>query len=143
MIKLKRFIFILNILMIGFVSCSKNDDNETVVAPTIEGKWQFTKEGEINNNQEILTDYQHTSGCTKDYTEFLSGSVIKDHYFDNPNCQETIDTGAWSKNNNNLTLTYPGQSTVNLEIVELTNTTLKVKILSINPVGLVVFTRIP
>ena len=35
------------------------------------------KTGTITNNQEVLTDYQHASGCTKDYIEIQAGGVIK------------------------------------------------------------------
>lgn len=143
MFKLKNLYLFLSIIILSLSSCSKDDEETpTPAPPTIEGKWQITKEGEIVNNQEVLTNYQHATGCTKDYTEFLTGNVIKDHYFDNPNCQESIDTGTWSKNNNNLVLTYPGQPNINVEILELTSTTLKVKTVFAGTTYLVVFTRI-
>jgi len=143
MFKFKNLFLLLSTLFLGFSSCSKDDDTtQTTDTISIEGKWQFTREGEITNNQEVLVDYQHTTGCTKDYIEFLSGNVIKDHYFDNPNCRETIDTGTWNKNNNSVVLTYPNQPNTNLEILELTNTTLKVKFVLAGVTNLVVFTRI-
>jgi len=143
MFKTKYLFLLLSIIFLSVSSCSKDDDAvPTAATPTIEGRWQFTKEGEIVNNQEVLSLYQHTTGCTKDYTEFLTGSVIKDHYFDNPNCQETIDTGSWSKNNNALVLTFPGAPVVNAEILELTTTTLKVKFTSMGVTNLAVLTRI-
>jgi hypothetical protein len=140
---LKKIFLTLSILLLGLSSCSKDDESTpTTTVASLEGKWQFTKEGEITNNQEVLVDYQHTSGCTKDYTEFLSGNIIKDHYFDNPNCQETIDTGTWNRTNNSVVLTYPNQPNTNLEILELTSTTLKVKFVLSGVTNLVIFTRI-
>lgn len=139
MFKIKNLFFFFSILLIGLSACKKNDPDSTV---SIEGKWQFTKEGTMTNNQEILIEYEHTVGCTKDYSEILPGNILKDHYFDNPNCQETIDTGNWSKNGNNLVFTYQNQPVVNSEILELTNTTLKVKFVRSGVSNLVVLTRI-
>lgn len=133
----------MTVITILFTSCSKDDSSEGSANTSIEGKWQFTKEGTITNNQEVLSDYQHTLGCTKDYTEFLTGNVIKDHYFTNPNCQETIDTGTWNKNNNTLTITYPSSSSINAEIIVLTSTTLKLKFNLSGTIYVVVLTRIP
>lgn len=141
MFKLKNLSLVAIALTLGLSSCSKDNDATPETTVQIEGKWQFTKEGHITNNQEILNEYQHTSGCTKDYTEILAGNVVKDHYFDNPNCQETIDTGVWNKNNNALTFVYQNGNTVNGEIMELTNTTLKVKFVLSGNTNLVVLTR--
>ncbi|MBN9285629.1 MULTISPECIES: lipocalin family protein [unclassified Flavobacterium] len=142
MFKLKSLSLSAIVLIFGLSSCS-NDDSSPEQAPVqIEGKWQFTKEGKITNSQEVLNDYQHTSGCSKDYTEILAGNVIKDHYFDNPNCQETIDTGVWNKSNNSMTLVYPNGSAINAEIMELTNTTLKMKYVLSGDTKVVILTKI-
>ena len=138
MFKSKKLFLLVSLMFLSLMSCSKDDDSSA----SIEGKWQFTKEGEIVNNREVLTNYVHASGCTKDYTEILAGGVIKDHYFDNPNCQETIDTGSWTKSNNMLSVSFQNEPAVNGEILELTNTTLKVKIVSEGVVFLSVLTRI-
>lgn len=139
--KLRRLLFALMVATLGFVSCSKSDSNSDQPVVTLEGKWQFTKEGTIANNQEVLNNYEHTAGCTKDYIEILTSNVVKDHYFDNPNCQETIDTGSWTKNNNFLTIVYPN-ITVYSEILELSATTLKLKYANSGTTYVVIFTRI-
>ncbi|PDS21691.1 hypothetical protein B0A78_13970, partial [Flavobacterium columnare NBRC 100251 = ATCC 23463] len=73
---LKNLFLVLSILLLGLSSCSKDDDSTPITSvASLEGKWQLTKEGGIINNQEVLTDYQHTSGCAKDYMEFLSGNI--------------------------------------------------------------------
>ena len=141
MLHLKKLFFISTVFILGLSSCS-NDSNSGNVAASIVGKWQFTKEGEITNNQEVLDDYQHTSGCTKDFTEILTGNIFKQHLFDNPDCQETIDTGTWTRNNSSLVLTYPNPPIINAEILELTNTTLKVKYVFSGVTKVIVFTRI-
>jgi hypothetical protein len=46
------------------------------------------------------------------------------------------------KNNTTLTLTYPGESPTNAEILELTATTLKVKIVTSGTTYISVLTRI-
>lgn len=142
MFKLKNLIVILSIAFIGLSSCSKDSSSGQGTGGALEGKWQFTKDGVMVNNQEVLDNYAHTSGCTKDYVEILTGNVIKEHYFNNPNCQETIDVGAWSRTNNNLVFTYPNQSNTTLEILELTSTTLKVKNVIAGEINIVVLTRI-
>ena len=106
------FVFVL----LALSSCSKDDPQPAVVVIPIEGKWQFEKEGEMVGSEEILDDYSHTAGCTKDYTEILPGNVIKDHYFENPDCQETIDTGTWYRNSNTFLLTYPGEAQTGIEL---------------------------
>jgi hypothetical protein len=142
MFKLKNLSVFAAVLFLGLSSCSKDNDDTQEVAATVEGTWQFTKEGTITNNQEIINDYQHTTGCTKDYLEIFPANIIKDHYFDNPNCQETIDTGAWTRNNNALTFVYQNGTTVNAEIMQLTNTTLKLKFVLSGNTNLVVLTRL-
>lgn len=127
MIKLKNLAVVLSIAFIGLSSCSKDSDSGSGTGGTLQGKWQFSKEGVMVNNQEVLEDYEHASGCTKDYTEILANNVIRDHYFDNPNCEETIDLGTWARSNNNLVFTFPDDYVTSLEILELTSTTLKVK----------------
>ena len=139
MIRLKKLLLMLSIMTFGLFSC--NNDDSTPVS-SIVGKWQYTKIGTITNNQEILNDYQHTSGCTKDYIEILSNNVIKSHEFDNPNCQETINTGTWNKTNNTLILIFPNQPSINGEIMELSNTTLKTKFFNPGITDVEVLTRI-
>jgi len=141
MFKLKNLSVFAAVLFLGLSSCSNDNDDTQEAAAQVEGTWQFTKEGTITNNQEILNNYEHTTGCTKDYIEIFGGNVIKDHYFDNPNCQETIDTGTWNKNNNALTFVYQNGTTVNAEIMQLTNTTLKLKFVISGNTNLVVLTR--
>ena len=133
----------ITLLLIAFCifGCSKKDVSEEIPTTSIEGKWQFYKEGGIVSGQEVLTDYQHSAGCTKDFTEILAGGVLKDHYF-NSSCTESIDTGNWVKNNTTLTLTYPGETPTNAEILELTATTLKVKIITSGTTYISVLTRI-
>lgn len=141
MTKLKNLFLILPLTVFGLYSCSSDDSTSGSVA--LEGKWQFTRIGTFTDNQEILTDYQHTPGCTKDYTEILPGGIIKNHEFSNPNCQETISTGTWTRNNNSITVKYPDQPAIPGEILELTSTTLKTKFIQPDITDIQISIRIP
>ena len=77
MIKFINKLLILPLLVFSFYSCSKNDSSSETGTAALEGKWQYTKTGTKSNNQEILTNYQHTTGCTKDYIEILAGGILK------------------------------------------------------------------
>ena len=143
MTKLKKHFLILPLIIFSIYACKKSDSTPASVAAALEGKWQYTKTGTITNNQEILTDYQHTTGCTKDYLEILTSGILKSHEFSNPNCQETISTATWIRSNNSLTVTYPSQPVIYGEILELTSTTLKTKFINSGIIDIEVLTRIP
>lgn len=142
MTNLKNAYIALSIFIFGLTSCS-SDGSSQEQAASIVGKWQYTKTGTITNNEEVLNDYPHTPGCTKDYIEILSPNIVKSHEFDNPDCDETIKTGTWSRSNNTLVVTYPDEPNTNGEILELTSTTLKVKFLSPDITDVEILTRIP
>lgn len=123
--EIKNFVVLFVVATMVLFSCDKKDDD----AASIVGKWQYAKEGTIVNGSEVLVDYNHTPGCSKDYIEVIDGGVLKDVYYDSNGaggCDETIDTAAWTRNGNTLTVTAFGESST-VEISELTQTTLKVK----------------
>jgi hypothetical protein len=137
---LKSLVLLFLVATVSLVSCNKDEDDATP-AVSFEGKWQYLKTGVIVNSQEVLSDYDHTSGCTKDYVEFLSAGVFKDHSFFGTSCDEDIFTGTWSKNGSMVTVTADGDSST-AEILELTSTTLKVKYSDAGIVYVEVYTRI-
>ncbi|RXR24405.1 hypothetical protein EQG61_02875 [Flavobacterium stagni] len=132
-------IILFALVTFSMLSCSKSDSDTPAVS--IVGKWQFTQEGTLVNNQEVLTPYEHSPGCVKDFTEFLSSGALKDHYY-NTSCNESIDTGVWSKTENSLNITYSDNTVVNGQILELSNTTLKVKFIDSGITNIVILTRI-
>lgn len=142
MTKLKNACILLSTLIFGLTSCSKDDSTQKQVG-SIEGKWQYTKTGTLTNNEEVLTDYQHAPGCTKDYIEILSSNIVKSHEFDTSDCEETIKTGTWNKNNTTLVVAYHDEPNNNGEILELTATTLKVKFIYSDITDIEILTRIP
>jgi hypothetical protein len=138
--RLKELVVLFLVISTFLVSCDKNDEPAQAA---IEGKWQFSKEGEIINGQEILETYFHTAGCTKDFIEFKSGSVFIDTYFEKPvnDCIEYSETGSWTRIGNQLTIFTDDFSQV-VTILELTNTTLKIKVEDEDDIYLYVLTRI-
>ncbi|WP_339837586.1 hypothetical protein, partial [uncultured Flavobacterium sp.] len=54
--KFKQVVLLFLVATVTLVSCNKDDDKEA----SIEGKWEYSKEGTIVNGTESLSDYQHT-----------------------------------------------------------------------------------
>lgn len=122
--KFKQLVLLFLVASVTLVSCNKDDDKEA----SIEGSWEFSKVGTLVSGQEFLVDYDHTTGCSKDYTEIIAGGTVKDHYFEDlgNGCEEGIDNGTWSRSGNNITVNFSGEVTT-AEILELSSTTLKLK----------------
>ena len=115
---------VLPFMAIALGACSSDDDGGT--SASLEGKWEFSKDGVVLNGQEVFMDYEHTPGCLKDFTVFHANNQIKDYYYQYEDCEEVIDTGVWARSGDALTLTYP-DDTVNATITELNATTLKLR----------------
>lgn len=100
-------------------SCSKDDDGAS-----LQGKWEYFKEGDAIDGVETLYDYNHETGCTKDYS-MISGTTIMDHNFSGSACTEEITTVPYTRSGNTITTTFAGSS-FTAEIKTLNDTTLKV-----------------
>ena len=138
-----KTLFLFLVVCFGFISCDKDEPAPMDAIFPIEGKWQFTKVGTTFNNQEILMDYEHSPGCIKDYLEILETKIVKTYIYDSQNnCAATIESGTWSRTNNNLVLSYPNQPDKNGDILVLTNTTLKVKLVDAGETYILVLTKI-
>lgn len=123
-------IVLFSVLAMGAVltSCNKDDDGGT--GGNIEGKWIFAKQGVAGAGQEILTDYEHTVGCAKDFIEISAGGVYKTVNYFGSECTEEADTGKWAKDGNTLTVTYGEGTSAEVTkgtIVSLTGSELKLK----------------
>lgn len=140
----KITILFVSVLSLGLTltSCSKDDDSSSSSSASVEGKWKYVKEGAIVSGQEILTDYVNEAPeCGNDYIEVLAGGVFKDMYYYNDGaCQSDLSTGTWSKTDNNMTVTLDGEP-VNVQILTLNSTTLKVKYLDSGMEEIEVYTR--
>lgn len=137
--RFKKLVVLFLAVSVSLVSCEGDDANTAA----LEGKWQFSKEGEIVNGQEVLETYEHEAGCTKDFLDFKAGGIFNDHYFEitEATCTEYLDTGTWSRNGNQLTISGEEGSQI-VTIVELTTTTFKIKVEDEDDIYLYVLTRI-
>ena len=109
------------VLAVGATSCSKDDD---AAQAAFEGKWEYSKEGEIIQGQEVLTDYNHQAGCDKDFS-MITATTIIDHEFADA-CDESLYPLAYTRTGNTVTIT-DGSEVFTATILQLDNTTLKIK----------------
>ncbi|HEU0136144.1 MAG TPA: lipocalin family protein [Flavobacterium sp.] len=133
---MKKFLLFISVLALGLNSCN-NDDNTASNPPsdtngTLEGRWEFLQTGQIVNGQEQLSNYPHSAGCIKDYNEFVTGGIFKDHTSFNAggsasNCTVSITTGNWVRNENALMFTLGNTTSITADIMILNATTLKIK----------------
>ena len=140
-LRMKKLVLFAAVLAVGVSSCSKDDDNNTPAE--LAGKWEYAQQGAVLMGQEILQAYTHEEGCSKDFM-ILSASTVADHSFIGTACTEDIETSNYTRNGNTLTMMVDGEMET-AEIVQLDNTTLKIKVtenLEGQSVGyLTVFTR--
>lgn len=117
---MKRII-LLTVTFISFatiMSCSKDDE------ASLQGKWEYLKQGTATNGVETLVDYVPESGCSKNYS-IITTSTIMDHAFSGSTCQESISDLPYTRNGNTLTVTGEG-GTLTFLIKKLTSSTLTV-----------------
>ncbi|AWA30816.1 hypothetical protein HYN48_12410 [Flavobacterium magnum] len=107
------------VLSMSFVGCSSDDDEASIV-----GKWNFSKEGLAAQGQEVLTDYTHATGCTKDNVEFKADGTISETYYDDA-CAASTSNGTYTKSGNTVVVTMDGVATT-YEVKQLSGSTLKV-----------------
>lgn len=110
------------VLAAGVTSCSKDDDSSSA---SLEGKWEYSKEGGIIQGQEVLSNYAHAAGCDKDFTQ-ISATTIVNHEFSGDDCLESTYSETYTRNGNTLTFT-DGTDVFTVTILQLDNTTLKIK----------------
>lgn len=114
-------IMTLSLMMSSF---GKIDTVETSVI----GKWKYYQEGKISSKKEFLVSYNHVERCGKDYVEFFSDGKVNDvFYYGTDNCELSIDSGTWKKEDKSLTISFPFAGEEKAEIITLDETTLKLK----------------
>lgn len=115
-----------SVMALGLVmsSFSKVDTAEV----SIVGKWKYYQEGKKVSKAELLFSYEHDDRCGMDYVEFFEDGKLNDvYYYGTDNCEISVDTGTWTKNDNNLIINFPYAGEEKGEIILLDATTLKVK----------------
>jgi len=106
-----------------FSSCGSDDDSGSTSA-SIVGKWAYSKTGFSVGGQEQLENYTHTTGCNKDYIQFLSDGKFYDVEYPTGCRPDTISSGTYVKNGNTVTFTEDGESDA-VTVQKLTNSELK------------------
>ena len=122
---MKKLVLFVSVLALGLTSCSKDDDGGS--SASLEGKWEYSKDGMSVNGNEALLDYDHSENCPKDYMQITATTVV-DHYFYNdgtPECDEEIDSSTYTRDGNTLSVTVDG-TTYTGEILQLDGSTLKI-----------------
>ena len=120
----KTILLFVSVLTLALVStsCSSDDDAEGV---SIVGKWEISKEGMEVGGQEVLTNYVHTAGCSKDNIEFKAdGTLVSTNYITSA-CIVQTSSSTYTKNGNTLTVT-DAQGADAFTVKELSATTLKI-----------------
>ncbi|MEO5776339.1 MAG: lipocalin family protein [Flavobacterium sp.] len=99
-------------------SCSSDDGPST--SGEFTGKWYF-KETRVGGETIPYDDHEV---CGKDYIQFNADGTGKS--VDVYNCAEFDEIFTYTRNGNNITLTFGGEPST-VQITELSSTTLKVK----------------
>ena len=122
--QIKIALFSMLALGLTLTSCG-DDDSKSNNTPSLVGKWTYSKEGEIVDGKETLRDYEHTTGCSKDYVE-ITATTLTDVDYEGSVCTEHKDAAPYVKNGNSIVVMFDGEPQT-AEIVTLTATTLKIK----------------
>lgn len=112
------------VLMLCFTISSFGKKEEASIS--LVGKWKYFQEGKKSNKKESLIVYQHDDRCGKDYVEFFNDGKVNDvYYYGNENCDISVDTGTWEREDMNLIVSFPFAGKEKGEILVLDATTLK------------------
>ncbi len=118
-------------LSIFTLSCSKDElQKETQIEPSIVGKWNYLKIDITNDGIENFVDYtQDDASCSSDYYYFYANANFEDvsYVSDTSPCEATFFAGTWAKNGSNVVLDLGADGLHNVEIIQLTETQLKLK----------------
>jgi hypothetical protein len=125
---MKKSILFASALVLGltFTSCSKDEDG---AVGSVEGKWSYSKysmtSGGITTPEQDYMDNE--AGCSKDYIELLASGVSNEGDYFGSDCALDITTGTWAQSGNTVTLSIPGDDSLELTVVSVSSTKLKVK----------------
>ncbi len=120
----KLNVLFLSMLTLATITSCSNDDEKSA---SLVGNWEITQEGETLATLEAV---ENEGGCGPTIIQFSQGGTFSENgseYYDSE-CNDYSDPGIWSKNDNTLTVKYnDNDETLSFEILELTNSTLKIK----------------
>lgn len=120
-------LILLSVITIASSSCSKNEETVIEPAPTIVGKWEFSKQVTYDNsNQEVITDYTHSCPSQKNFIQFESNGVYNSTG-SSSNCISETETRTYVYENNVVNL-YNGSNLLSYKIRVLSLTANEIKI---------------
>jgi len=120
----RKFLYVAALFAVISTSCSSDDDNKSASSSLV-GKWEYSKEGVIDDGIEHIDEYNHQCASKKDYVEYLGGDQATIMHYDSA-CEEDRTTATYVYANNKITMTIGGVS-AEVQVVELSGTTLKIK----------------
>lgn len=104
-----KAVLFLFVASLSLISCNKDDDNnnEPITSGNIVGKWEISKVGVSINGTETLQNYDHQTGCSKDFDQFLENGTLT-HVEYNPSCVAGGFNSTYVKNGNTIIVTDGG-----------------------------------
>lgn len=130
---MKKIVFFSALLSLSLVSCKDDDNTTTTPEVTVSGKWNLVKAEYIEDGETTTEDLKPGS-CNYDYYDLKAGGT-KDEIYHNEddNCATDNFPGTWSYSESNKYVTMIDSDdnyTVVFQVVSLTATDLKVKMIS-------------
>ena len=121
-------LFLSLVALASVVSCNSDDDdnNGSSTSASIEGKWEIIQEGVTLSTLETI---ENEGNCGATTVEYIKGGnfVVKGFDYEASICDPFTDGGTWIKSGNTFTEKYSDNDTYVYEIIELTETSLKLK----------------
>lgn len=133
---MKKLIALSAMLALTLVSCDKEDD-KPVTQPevTVAGKWKLVSSEYIVNGETTTEDLKPGT-CDYDYYDLKAGGVKDEVYHDeDSDCATENWPGTWTYNDSNKYMTLVDSDdnyTIVFQVVSLTASDLKVKLISDN-----------
>lgn len=118
----KYLVLFISILVLGFASCSSDDDSS---APSVLGKWNFEKFEYYNSDNELLETEEVEYDCETNkvyYLDFKENKELDVVYYTS-SCVERKYTSQWELQNQKVVFSLDGE----FESTELTNSKLVLK----------------
>lgn len=131
---MKKIVFFSALLSLSLVSCKDDDNTTTAPEVTVAGKWNLVKSETFEDGTLTNTEDLKPGSCNYDYYDLKSGG-LKDEIYHNEddNCATDNFPGTWSYSESNKYVTMIDSDdnyTVVFQVVSLTATDLKVKMIS-------------
>lgn len=132
---MKKIFYLLSFTFLLLQACSSSGSSDgsssSSTSGSLVGKWEVFQGGEfplgtVITDSTPLVNFQFACPTLKDYWQFGSQGSFKAATY-NSSCAEGGGIGTYTKTDNILTIYQNNVVQVSMEIISLTNTTLKVK----------------